>query len=772
MRGKFILLWRSVHDKYIGLNRFQKALIWILSSFLLLFFIFFILLTSEVFGPVPSRSELKKIDNNQASIIFYSDGTILGKYFVENRTNVDYDDLPGHLVQSLIVTEDERFWEHKGIDWRSMMRVLYKTILQGDRSAGGGSTLSQQLAKNLFGRKKSGRINLAFDKLRELIIARRLEDIYTKEDIITFYLNTVPFGNNAFGISSASRTYFNSKTVNLSIEESATLVGMLKATTTYNPLLNTEKAESRRNLVLQLMLSKGFIDQVSYDSLSSIPLKVRPAEEDFRYGIAPHFKASLLMELDEMLSAYKKPDGSAYNVMTDGLRIHTAIDPLMQEYANESVSNHVSKLQDNFYRDWGRNKPWLEDTTFLVDIIRRSERYIQSKNEIKNDSLLIEWFSQPVQTKWRNKDGVVDTLMSPLDSLLLELETVQCGFLAIDRQGFVKVWVGGRDFLSNQFDHVKAKRHIGSTMKPFVYATALQQNMHPCDSYHNERITYKDYDDYNPKNVDGKYGGWFSFAGALNKSINVIAVDVGVKAGIKNVIKLSKEAGFKGPISEEPGICLGAFDATLRELVGAYTIFFNRGESLKVEMVTHITDRFGNIILDNRDKKSKPIQILDTTTADIMNQLLKGVVERGTGSNAKWTYAPYWDLAGKTGTSQNYADGWFVGYSPDLLAASWIGLSSPKLHFRSSIYGQSNMTALPIWGEFFRKLDKDPNDLYLEFRKSRFTKPNSTVLEMLNCYPGDYYEEELFDEENGEGEGLELIDSILPSDPIDLDINN
>jgi penicillin-binding protein 1A len=540
---------------------------------------------------------------------------------------------------------------------------------------------------------------------------------------------------------------------------------MLKATTTYNPLLNTDKAEARRNLVLQLLLSKGFIDQVAFDSLSSIPLQVRPIVEDFRYGIAPHFKASLLMELDEMLLPYKKPDGTAYNVLTDGLRIHTAIDPVMQEYANEAVANHNTKLQDNFYRDWGKQKPWLSDTSFIVDLIRRSERYLQSNTKIQNDSLLIEWFSKPVQMKWRNRDVVLDTLISPLDSLLMELETVQCGFLAIDRQGFVKVWVGGRDFLSNQFDHVRARRHIGSTMKPFVYATAIQQNMQPCDSYLNARIVYHDYDKYSPKNVDAKYGGWFSFAGALNKSINVIAVDVGVKAGLKNVIRLSQAAGFKGPMNEEPGICLGAFDATLRELVGAYTIFFNRGQALKVEMVTHITDRFGNVILDNRKRTTKPIQVLDTMTADIMNQLLKGVVERGTGSTAKWTYAPYWDLAGKTGTSQNYADGWFVAYSPDLLAASWVGLSSPKIHFRSSVYGQSNITALPIWGEFFRKLDKDPNDLYLEFRKSRFNKPNSTIIEMLNCYPGDYPEEEEFDEENGE-------EDIESSEPIKLDLNN
>jgi penicillin-binding protein 1A len=748
------------------MGRIPKIILLMFSSLFFMIFTFYLLLIFEIFGPVPSRSELQKIDNNQASIIFYANGTILGKYFVENRTNVDFDDLPEHLVQTLVVTEDERFWEHKGIDWRSMMRVFYKTILQGDRSAGGGSTLSQQLAKNLFGRKKSGRIYLAFDKLRELIIARRLESIYSKEDIITFYLNTVPFGNNAFGISSASRTYFNTKTVNLSIEESATLVGMLKATTTYNPLLNTEKAESRRNLVLQLMLTKGYIDQASFDSLSAIPLQVRPVVEDFRYGIAPHFKASLLMELDEMLESYKKPDGTAYNVLTDGLRIHTAIDPLMQEYANEAVANHILKLQDNFYHDWGKQRPWLSDTSFIVDMIRRSERYIQAKTEIQNDSLLLEWFSKPTQIKWRNREVVLDTMISPLDSLLLDLETVQCGFLVVDRQGFVKVWVGGRDFLSNQFDHVRARRHIGSTMKPFVYATALQQNMYPCDSYLNERIVYKEYDNYNPKNVDAKYGGWFSFAGALNKSINVIAVDVGVKAGLKNVIKLSHAAGFKGPIIEEPGICLGAFDATLREVVGAYSIFFNRGKALNVEMVTHITDRFGNIILDNRNKNSKPIQVLDTMTADIMNQLLKGVVERGTGSNAKWTYAPYWDLAGKTGTSQNYADGWFVGYSPDLLAASWIGLSSPKIHFRSSVYGQSNITALPVWGEFFRKLDKDPDGLYVEFRKSRFVKPNSTILELLDCYPGNYPEEdEEFDEENGEedDEGNEQIE---------LEINN
>jgi penicillin-binding protein 1A len=724
-------------------------------AFLLLLYL---LIIFDAFGPVPSRSRLKKIENHQTSFLYASDGALLGKYYLENRTNVDYDDLPDHLVTALVVTEDERFWEHDGIDWRAMLRVLFKTILKQDRSAGGGSTLSQQLAKNLFGRKKKGPGSLIFDKIREIIIARRLEDIYSKEEIIAFYLNTVPFGNNAFGIQTAARTYFNRFPSQLSIEESATLVGMLKATTTYNPLQNKEKAKSRRDLVLQLMAQKGEISKEAMDSLIRLPLMVRPVNEETRFDLAPHFKASVLLEVQRLLDELITPKGKKWDVLKDGLRIYTAIDSRIQQYAMDAVAAQQEKLQRGFYADWGSQKPWLTDTLFLVEYIKNTPRYQRASSKPGTNAALIEWFSTPEQITLIRKGEKIDTLISPLDSLALAIEAVEVAFLAIDNRGYVKAWVGGGDFSRNQFDHVKAKRHIGSTMKPLVYAAALECGQDPCLPRPNERISYTDYDNYSPKNVDARYGGEFSFAGALNKSINVIAVETGMQAGLENVIKLANAAGLKGPMPLEPGICLGAFDASLKELLEAYTIFQNRGDRYAVELVTHITDRFGNIILDNRNKKPVAKNVIDTATADIMLQLLKGVVERGTGANAKWTYAPYWDLGGKTGTSQNYADGWFVGFSPDILAGVWVGTATQKVHFRSSTYGQSNYTALPVWGEVFRQMDKDPDKRYEEYRKRKFQKPSQAVLSKLDCPAGEYPPEEILEEELLE-EGVETEDA-------------
>jgi penicillin-binding protein 1A len=737
------------------LGRGKKRLL--IAGVLFIFFctLFYALLIFDAFGPVPSKSALRKIDNSQASIIYAEDGQILGKYFVENRTNIDFDDLPKHLVDALVVTEDERFWNHNGVDLRASLRVVYKNIILGDKSAGGGSTLSQQLAKNLFGRNKGGKLSLLMDKVREIIIARRLESIYTKQEIIAFYLNTVPFGNNAYGIQSASRTYFNRAVHQLSVEEAATLVGMLKATTTYNPLQNREKATQRRNLVLQLLYQKELLSETELDSLFKLSLEVRPVSDDIRFGFAPHFKASLVTELQELLDGLKKPDGESWNLFTDGLRIYTAIDPLMQQYANEAVEIQAERLQESFYMDWGGgNKTWLKDTLFILDAIRKTSRFKQVNAQNISDKDLIVLFSKAEPMQIVEKGALLDTLMSPLDSLIRELESVECAFLVTDKLGYVKAWVGGKDFKRNQFDHVKARRHIGSTMKPFVYAAALECQIDPCEPRLNERVYYKEYDNYSPKNVDAQYGGEFSFAGALNKSINVIAVDVGVETGLSRVIDLAMQAGFKGPMPHEPGICLGAFDASLRELLEAYTIFQNRGQGRKIEMITHVTDRFGNIIIDRRNQ-ALPKPVLDTLTADLMLQLLRGVVERGTGANARWTYAPYWELAGKTGTSQNYADGWFVAFSPDLIAGAWVGNGTQKVHFRSSTYGQSNYTALPIWGAFFRQLDKDPEARYLDIRKIRFPRPSGIVGQMLDCPPGEYPYEEEEDDENEDEDSAE-----------------
>ncbi len=736
------LLLAKIRAWYRQRSRWQRVFILGFTGIFLFIFIFYQMLVWDAFGPVPSYSEIENIETPEASEVIAEDGTILGKYFTENRTNVTFDEINPQLIQALIVTEDERFYQHSGVDFRSTMRVIFKTILGGDKSSGGGSTISQQLAKNLYARKNKGRFSLLFDKMREILTARRLEKVYSKEEILTLYLNTVPFGSNAFGIRTAARRYFNTTPAELSIQESATLIGMLKATTTYNPINNPERATERRNLVLQLMNQKGTISSELLDSVSQLPMEVRQYVEDHQQGNARYFREALRMELDEWLKGVEKPNGEPYNLYTDGLKIFTSVDPVMQQYADEAVADQMERLQRTFNNEWRREEPW-GDHPYIQDVMKRLPEYKAGIAEGKSAAMVDSLMAIPRKMTVFTWKGASDTLMSPLDSLKYYAKLLRCGFLATDKSGFVKAWVGGVDFDYMKYDHVKARRQIGSTIKPVVYATALKQGIDPCEFRPNNYTTYPEWDDYRPGNVDGRYGGMFTFAGALNKSINVIAVEVGLKAGLKNIIQTANEMGLKGPIPEEPGLCLGAFDASLMEMVETYACIANRGKKVNVRLFKRIEDRFGNVIVDfENNPRIGDEYVLDTTVADIMLQLLKGVVERGTGANAKYTYIPYWDLAGKTGTSQEYADGWFMGFTPDLIAGAWVGGETPLVHFKSSASGQSTYTALPVWGNFFKKLEKDEENRFNDFRNSRFPIPSKEVRQALDCSAG-YYDEEL-----------------------------
>lgn len=757
---------KSCRDWFRVQPGWRKGLILTPLSILVVVLVFYILLLLGAFGPVPSKSELKLLETDEASVVIASDSTILGKYYIENRTNAAYDDISPFVFQALIATEDERFYSHNGIDYRAWARVLFKTILKQDKASGGGSTIHQQLAKNLFLRKNSGKIGLVLDKFREAIIARRLDKVYTKDEILVLYLNTVPFGSNAFGIRSAARRYFNTTSLNLTVEESATLIGMLKANTTYNPLTKIEKATERRNIVLKNMIQFGYLEADQADSLYALPMVVRPIEEGHREGIGRYFRESIRFELDGILKDILKADGTPYNLYTDGLQIYTAFDPIMQTYAREAVDSHLPVLQKEFYQEWRAEDPW-GDESYLFTQLSRTNRYKNWEKE-GADSLLIDSLARlPVAMKIFSWSGMRDTTLSPLDSVAYYTTLLHCGMLVTDRQGFVKAWVGGIDFNNFKYDHVKSTRQIGSIVKPIVYAAAMDQGIEPCTFWPNEIRTYPEYDEYRPKNVDARYGGEFSFAGALNRSINVIAVEVGLQTGLENVISMAHKLGINSEIPVEPGICLGGFEASLLEMVQVYGTFANRGKKMTVKTVLYIEDRFGNVIYDNRNEiPTRQPDVISQDIADVMTVLLKGVVERGTGANAKWSYIPQWDPAGKTGTSQDYADGWFMGYTPDLVAGVWIGAETPTIHFRTSYYGQSNHTALPVWGQFFRKLDKDPEKRFEAFKKKRFEPLTSTQRQLLDCLPGAYPEEE---GEEGE-EGGELEES--NENELEEDINN
>ncbi len=657
-----------------------------------------------MFGSVPNKKTLLGIRQPEASKIYSVDGKLMGKYYTKNRNTLKFEDIPPAFMSSLIATEDSRFWTHTGIDFRSWVRVFVKRMLMGQESAGGGSTLSQQLAKNLFPRQDYWMASMLINKFREFIIATRLENVYSKEELLTFYINTVPFGENIFGLDAAADRYYSKTADQLTIEECAMLVGLLKATSYYNPNNFPDRALSRRNVVLHQMQINGVIDTLAYDSLSQLPLNLSYQRNTDSEGIALYFRNHIRPFLLEWCQNHTKPNGEPYNLNTDGLRIYTTIDFTMQQYAEEALKLHLSKLQQSFdsqFSDW---KPFAAP---LKDAIERSSRYEALKAKGLEEEAIMDSLSKPIPIKWWTWEGVKDTVASPLDSIKHNLTTLQGAVVAIDpRTGGVMTWVGGNDAQQFNIDYVLTERHPGSAFKPFVYATAIDQGMDPCTYYANRRIAYPEFDGWSPGNADGQYEGIYSLNGALAKSINTIAVQVILDAGINNVIQKARRMGMKGEIKPIPSVALGTAEVTLLELVSAYNTFLNKGVHRPSFIITRIEDQDGNVL---EEFKPEPTTgVFAPETCGIINQMLANVVDRGTASVIRY---PEFDvrgaMAGKTGTSQFHSDGLFVGYSPKFLAGAWVGCFDRRVSFISLRDGMGSKTALPIWAEFVKKLQAD-----------------------------------------------------------------
>ncbi|RME92450.1 MAG: penicillin-binding protein, partial [Bacteroidetes bacterium] len=529
------------------------------------------------FGPLPTYAELRNVRNSQASEVYAEDGALLGKYYIENRTNVTVNEVSDFVLQALIATEDARFFEHSGVDLRALGRVFVKSLLFKDDAAGGGSTLSQQLAKNLFPRRQYAWLGMPINKLREMFTARRLEKVYTKEELLALYLNTVPFGEGAFGIKVAAFRYFGKDPAELTLEEAATLVGMLKATTYYNPRTHPEAAMQRRNTVLLQMSRYGNLDTALVDSLQSLPLALDFRAEGHNQGTATYFREHLRQELDDILAKHLKPDGTPYNLYRDGLKIYTTIDSRLQRYAENAVVQQMPRIQARFNYDWRNKSAWSAST--LARAVSASRRYQQAKKRgLKQSAIDAEFAQARRMTIFDWDGGAVDTLLSPLDSIKHYLTLLNTGLLSVDPgEGVVRAWVGGIDHRFIQYDHVKARRPVGSVFKPIVYAAALQSGMMPCEYTADSLRTYPQFKNWQPRNATGKYGGAYSMAGALSKSVNTVAVELALRAGIPQVCKLARQMGIAHPIPNEPAIALGAVDADLREMVTVYATFANRG---------------------------------------------------------------------------------------------------------------------------------------------------------------------------------------------------
>ncbi len=695
------------------------------------------LVWSGAFGKLPTRDALSKVDNYQATEVYSADKVLLGRYYIQERTLSDYDEISENVINALIATEDVRFFEHDGVDYRSLFRVGIRTILLQDQSSGGGSTISQQLAKNLFPRNTRGRWYMPVIKIKEAIIAHRLEDIYSKEEILTLYLNTVPFGDNVFGIEMASRRFFNKPARNLALQEAAVLVGMLKANNSYNPRLYPERSQERRNVVLAQMVKYGYIDQPTYDKVAPLPIELNYYRITHNTGLATYFREFLRPQLEEWCANNEKPDGSPYNLYTDGLKIYTTIDSKMQRYAENAVAQQMKALQAVFDEHWNK-KPWKNNVSVLDAALMRSYPYKNLRKQGMSSQEAIQAMTVKRPMKIFTWDGEKEVEFSSIDSVKHYLNFLQTGLLAMDpNKGDLRAWVGGINFEYFKYDHVNVntRRQVGSTFKPFVYATALEEGIDPCTYISGEQIQYTNLANWTPGNADpSEYDNKYSFAGALSKSVNTVSVKVLEAAGIENTITLAKNMGIESPLPEVPSIALGTADISLLEMVTAYCSFANGGRKVEPRYLLEIRDQDDNLLAEFPYKRNNDDRVMSKETAAIMIELMKTVTsDGGTASRLRWKYGLRNDFAGKTGTTQSNADGWFIGFTRRLVVGAWVGADDPAIRFRSTALGQGANTALPIFATLFQQMNKD--EAFRQETQMRFPPPSNRVLRMINCPP-------------------------------------
>ena len=717
------------------------------------FLLVFLLASWGVFGELPTFEELENPEKNLATEVISSDGVTLGKYAFKNRTPVGFKDLPDNLVNALIATEDERFYEHSGIDFRGLARAIVKL-----GKGGGASTITQQLAKNLFNKGgSSSTVKRLTQKVKEWIVATKLERQYTKNEIVAMYLNTQGFLFNAIGIRSASRIYFSKEPKDLDIQESAILVAMLKNPRQFNPNREISKGKSliRRNVVFAQMAKNEFITQQEKDSLQQLPLKINFTPESHNDGLATYFREYLRDYLKKWTKNNPKPNGELYNINRDGLKIYVTLDSRMQQYAQEAVQEHMSNIQSYFFKEQKNNEsaPFydLEEEQVISIYTRarkRSERYrkmkkngyskkqIDSAFDAKTDMRVFSW----------NAQREVDTILSPNDSIQYYKTILRSGLLSIEPQtGHIKAWVGGINHKYFKYDHVdQDKRQVGSTFKPFVYATAINQlRLSPCEKFSNTPYTipkgrFGIPKAWTPKNSGEKYGGEISLKEALAKSVNVISARLIDMVTPANVARLAKSAGIESRIPKSPSIALGSVELSLMEMTGAYATFANKGMRVEPNMLLRIEDKNGTVLADFTPKTN---EVLSEESAYVVLELLKGVTTAGSGVRLRTSAHYYKDIitgfpyeftnpiAGKTGTTQNQTDGWFMGVVPNLATGVWTGGEDRAVHFENIAEGQGATMSLPTWALFMKKVYADTT---LNISQEDFEKPEYVGID-TNC---------------------------------------
>lgn len=715
-----------------GIKRFKWLLV-LFASFVIGVFAFFLSVYWELWEPLPSRDQLSNIKQSVATEVYADGGELLGKYFIFDRQPIEFEQIPTQLIEALIATEDTRFYKHNGVDRRSLLRVIFKTILLQDESAGGGSTLSQQLIKNLYPRKDHGIFSMPVTKIKEGILATRIEKLYSKEEILTLYLNTVPFGDNTFGIESASEKFFGKAAEDLNLEESAVIVGMLKASYRYNPRLFPERSQLRRNVVLNQMLKYGYLSTEEYSIVSKRPLELsyRPFSHD--KGIAPYFRASLRKKVQDWLKDYNDSTGHDYNLFTSGLKIHTTLDYDMQKLAEESLKEHLSALQSDFEKSYGNRAPWLRNPDIIQGDLVKSPTYVRLKARGLSEGQIMDSMNVKHNIELWDWEGKKVVQASSLDSLRHYKKFLNAGVLSVSPfSGEVKAWIGGIDFEHFQYDHVRqSRRQVGSTFKPIVYATALENGIEPCKFYSARQVTYANYDNWTPTNSgDPDYDKRYAMKTALSGSVNTVAVKVMEDGGMNNVIDLAHRMGISSEIPEFPSIALGTAELTVLELTKAYTSFLNGGKPATPYFISRIENAQGEVIASFKPAISDS-SVFSEETRQIMIEMMRGVIDEGTGTRLRRKYGLQNDIAGKTGTTQDNKDGWFVGITPRLLTVTWVGADDHRVGFRTTAMGQGANSALPIFGLLQQKLNADMQfDRYTEVR---FPPASIKVLNRLSC---------------------------------------
>ncbi len=737
-------------------------------------FLFFLFASWGLFGKMPSFEDLENPNSNLATEIISSDGVTLGKFYNENRTAIKYKDLPKSLVDALVSTEDERFYEHSGIDAR---RTLGAAVKLG--SNGGASTITQQLAKLLFHGEGSKFLPFRMiQKAKEWIIAVRLERQYTKNEIIALYFNQVDFVNGAVGIRSASKVYFNKEPRDLTVEESAMLVGMLTNPSFFNPVRRPEKAMKRRNVVLGQLVRNHHLEESAKKLLEKKPIALNFHPESHLDGTATYFREYLRDYMKKWVKENKKPNGEEYDIYGDGLKIYTTIDSKIQEHAEEAVQAHIKNLQEEFFNQQKGNKnaPFVniseaETDKIFKQAMKNSERWRILKADEKTDEEIIASFKVKTKMTVFTWKGERDTIMTPLDSIRYYKHFLQAGLMSMEPQtGQIKAWVGGINYKYFQYDHVgQGARQVGSTFKPFVYATAIEQlGMSPCDTlldapFMIHKGRHHVTEDWEPRNSDNKYRGMMTLKKALANSVNIISAKLIDKTGPEAVVALTHKLGVNSEIPVQPSIALGAVDITVQDMVAAYSTFANQGVYIKPQFISRIEDKNGAVIYEpvpethdvlNKDVSFAVIKLLEGVTEGGSGERLR--TEGGGSGDNRWTGYPYVfrnPIAGKTGTSQNQSDGWFIGMVPNLVTGVWVGCEDRSAHFKSITYGQGATAALPIWGYFMKKCYEDKD---LQISKDDFQRPDNFNIKVDCWSPQNHKEKDstTIEEQNPDEFGL------------------